>query len=172
MPFRDNSFDFCVDKGTFDALACGPDRELLANLMREMTRVSSVGTILISSGTPERRMHMFESQLEGLYEKIDYFKVEISKLAQLINILRTELKDKPLKDSVKGEKGPEVFKKALETMIRIEKEKQLDANILKFGKMADPKAKLMALMLKAKRKKQQEDEEARVLSELQQAAKE
>jgi EEF1A lysine methyltransferase 4 len=23
MNFRDNSFDFCVDKGTFDALACG-----------------------------------------------------------------------------------------------------------------------------------------------------
>lgn len=23
MHFRDNSFDFCIDKGTFDALACG-----------------------------------------------------------------------------------------------------------------------------------------------------
>ena len=26
MNFRDNSFDLCIDKGTFDALACGPDR--------------------------------------------------------------------------------------------------------------------------------------------------
>jgi 2-polyprenyl-3-methyl-5-hydroxy-6-metoxy-1,4-benzoquinol methylase len=23
MAYRDNSFDFCIDKGTFDALACG-----------------------------------------------------------------------------------------------------------------------------------------------------
>jgi hypothetical protein len=23
MDFRDNAFDFCIDKGTFDALACG-----------------------------------------------------------------------------------------------------------------------------------------------------
>ena len=23
MSFRDNSYDFCIDKGTFDALACG-----------------------------------------------------------------------------------------------------------------------------------------------------
>ena len=81
MPFRDNSFDFCIDKGTFDALACGPDRVLLANLMKEMSRVSSIGTILISSGTPERRLHLFQEQLEGKYERIEEFKVEISKLA-------------------------------------------------------------------------------------------
>jgi len=25
MPYRSNCFDFCVDKGTYDALACGVD---------------------------------------------------------------------------------------------------------------------------------------------------
>jgi ubiquinone/menaquinone biosynthesis C-methylase UbiE len=25
MAYRDNSFDLCIDKGTFDALACGSD---------------------------------------------------------------------------------------------------------------------------------------------------
>ena len=33
MNFRDNSFDLCIDKGTFDALACGPDRTVLKNLL-------------------------------------------------------------------------------------------------------------------------------------------
>ena len=33
MNYRDNAFDVCVDKGTFDALACGPDRTVIRNLM-------------------------------------------------------------------------------------------------------------------------------------------
>ena len=33
MNFRDNSFDLCIDKGTFDALACGPDRQVLKSLL-------------------------------------------------------------------------------------------------------------------------------------------
>ena len=87
--------------------------------------------------------------MEGKFDRIDEFTVEISKLAQLINILRTELKDKPLKDSVKGSRGPEVFKKAFETMVRLEKEKNLEKNIIKYGNSTDPKTKLMCLMLKA-----------------------
>jgi hypothetical protein len=114
MAFRDNSFDFCIDKGTFDALACGQDRSMLKNLLQEMNRVCSVATILISSGTPERRNHYFNEFLvdEGLIERIDHFKVETSKLAQLINLLRTEMKDKPLKDSVKGPEGILAFTRA------------------------------------------------------------
>jgi len=107
MNFRDNSFDFCIDKGTFDALACGENRNMLKDLVQEMTRVSSTATILISSGTPERRQHYFNEFLidVGLTEKIDSFKVETSKVAQLINILRTELKGKPLSESVKSAEG-------------------------------------------------------------------
>eukprot|EP00351_Strombidinopsis_sp_SopsisLIS2011_P004707 CAMPEP_0116879152 /NCGR_PEP_ID=MMETSP0463-20121206/10913_1 /TAXON_ID=181622 /ORGANISM="Strombidinopsis sp, Strain SopsisLIS2011" /LENGTH=35 /DNA_ID= /DNA_START= /DNA_END= /DNA_ORIENTATION= len=29
MNYRDNSFDVCVDKATYDALACGSDKECL-----------------------------------------------------------------------------------------------------------------------------------------------
>jgi hypothetical protein len=33
MAFRDNSFDLSIDKGTYDALACGPDKEILKKLV-------------------------------------------------------------------------------------------------------------------------------------------
>ena len=59
MNYRENSFDVCVDKGTFDALACGPDRTVIRNLMREMLRVASHSVVVISSGTPDRRMNYF-----------------------------------------------------------------------------------------------------------------
>jgi len=109
MPYRDNAFDFCVDKGTFDALACGPDKLILGRLLQEMTRVSKHGIILISSGTPERRMHFFDDFL-GEDVEVEHEKIEVSKLAQLINLLRTELKDKPLSHAMKNDH--QVFKKA------------------------------------------------------------
>ena len=59
MNFRDNSYDLCIDKGTFDALACGENREPLKNLLQEMNRVARVATVIITSGTPDRRMHYF-----------------------------------------------------------------------------------------------------------------
>jgi len=150
MPFRDNSFDISLDKGTFDALACGSDRTILENITKEMMRVCKIATIIVSSGTPERRLHMFEEFLGDV--KVESFRIEISKLAQLINILRTELKDKPLKDAVKGD-NVEVFKNAMMKMVRYEKEKKLEEQIQIFGKKADPRSKLMLLMLKAKRKR-------------------
>jgi len=101
MNFRDNSFDFCIDKGTYDALACGCSAETLASLLREMMRVSRVATIMISSGTPEKRMGVFETYLECY--RIEHFKIELSNLAQLINLLRTELKDKPLSAAMKDD---------------------------------------------------------------------
>jgi len=56
MNYRDNSFDVCVDKGTYDALACGPDRSVIRNLTQEMLRVASHSVVIVSSGTPDRRM--------------------------------------------------------------------------------------------------------------------
>ena len=73
MSFRDNSYDFCIDKGTFDALACGCSSENLGKLLREMMRVNRVATILISSGTPEKRMNYFNEHLDC--EKIEHFKI-------------------------------------------------------------------------------------------------
>ena len=170
MPYRDNSFDISLDKGTFDALACGTDRTILDLLCKEMIRVCSYATIIVSSGTPERRLHLFDEYLDGLVEKTESFRIEISKLAQLINILRTELKDKPLSDAVKGGDGIETFKKAMMKMVRYEKEKKLEEQIQKFGKTTDPRSKLMLLMLKAKRKRDQEVQEKEMQDELEAAA--
>ena len=72
MNYRDNSFDVCVDKGTFDALACGPDKSVICNLMREMLRVCSHSVVVVSSGTPDRRMSYFEEFLGGRYESIEH----------------------------------------------------------------------------------------------------
>ena len=72
MNYRDNSFDVCVDKGTFDALACGPDRSVIANLMKEMLRVASHSVVVISSGTPDRHMNYFEEFLGGQYSHIEH----------------------------------------------------------------------------------------------------
>ena len=85
--------------------------------------------IIISSGTPERRLHLFEEYVDDVVDRIEQFRIDVSKLAQLINILRTELKDKPLKDAVKGEEGVEVFKRAMMKMIRFEKEKKLEEQL-------------------------------------------
>lgn len=111
MAYRDNSFDLCVDKGTFDALACGSDLEIPQRLLTEMLRVCKVATVIITSGTPEKRMKPFEAAGPA---RIEHYKVEVSKLASLINILRTELKDKPLSHAMKNDH--EIFKKAFKEL--------------------------------------------------------
>lgn len=78
MNYRDNSFDVCIDKGTFDALACGSDRSVIRNLMQEMLRVASHSVVVISSGTPDRRMSYFEEFLGGRYESIEHQELETS----------------------------------------------------------------------------------------------
>lgn len=79
-----------------------------------MVRVSREAVVIISSGTPEKRIKFFEEFTEPLTHlwkiKIEHFEIELSKLAQLINILRTDLKDKPLSHALKDK---EYFKKAL-----------------------------------------------------------
>lgn len=119
MNFRDNSFDICVDKGTYDALAvtfiililiqCGPNREILKTLVQEMVRVSSKAVVIISSGTPEKRLKFLEEYTD-YNNKIEHFELELSQLAQLINILRTNMKDKPLSHALKDK---EIFGKAI-----------------------------------------------------------
>lgn len=71
----------------------------------------------------------------------------------MINLLRTDLKDKPLSHAVKHE--PEVLKKALLEMNRIQRERELAEEA-----KTDPRKKLLLLMLKAKHMKARQKEEA------------
>ncbi len=59
MAYRDNTFDVCIDKGTFDALACGFNTEIPVKLVSEMMRVCRVATVIVTSGGPEKRMATF-----------------------------------------------------------------------------------------------------------------
>ena len=61
MAYRDNSYDICIDKGTFDALACGSDPQVPLNLLKEMMRVCRNATVVITAGSPEKRMPVFET---------------------------------------------------------------------------------------------------------------
>ena len=72
MNYRDNSYDVCIDKGTYDALACGSDKTVLSNLMNEMLRVASHSVVVITSGTPEKRMNYFEEFLAGKFDRIEH----------------------------------------------------------------------------------------------------
>ena len=118
MNYRDNTFDVCVDKGTFDALACGEDKTVIRDLTREMLRVASHSVCIITSGTPEKRLGYFKDFLGDSYDRIEYHRIEVSSMAQLINLMRTDLKDKPLSYAVKQD--PEVLKRAMKELARIQ----------------------------------------------------
>jgi hypothetical protein len=74
-----------------------------------MLRVSRKAVVIISNGTPDKRLpflHSFKS--EG--DTVTSFELELNSMSHLINILRTELKDKPLSHALKD---PELLKRAM-----------------------------------------------------------
>lgn len=77
MAYRSESYDICLDKGTFDALACGNDTSVPTKLLSEMMRVCRIATVIVTSGTPEKRLHYFEK----VSSNIEYKQIEVSKLA-------------------------------------------------------------------------------------------
>lgn len=65
MSYNNNSFDFIIDKGTIDALACSDDDEFnIRSTISECMRVLKSGGIymVISFGEESRRMHFFEGK--------------------------------------------------------------------------------------------------------------
>ena len=72
MDYRDNCFDIVIDKGTYDALACGTvegdpnsdvkpkaDKTAIKLLTQEMVRVTRKGgaVVIITNGIPEKRLN-------------------------------------------------------------------------------------------------------------------
>jgi hypothetical protein len=66
-----------------------------------MMRVCRTATVIVTSGTPEKRMPIFSK----VCTKIEHSKIEVSRLASLINILRTQLGGKPLSAALKEGDG-------------------------------------------------------------------
>ncbi len=77
-------------------------------------------------------------------DNIEYEKLEVSKLASLINILRTSMGNKPLSNVMKD---TSVLKEAMEELAAIERIKKLEAE-----SKTDKSKKLALLLYKAKRK--------------------
>ena len=154
MNFRKEIFDITVDKGTYDALACDEkDKTMIKNLTKEMLRVTKKGgaVVIITNGTPEKRLNDLTTFSEDFDVKIAYEKVELAKLSQMINIMRSTMGNKPLSHAMKD---VSVIKKTLEEMVRLDKIKKEDAL------MADKKTKIFGMLLKANRlKKEKETQE-------------
>lgn len=150
MDYEDNCFDIVVDKGTYDALACDEkDKTMIRNLFREMLRVTKKGgaVAIITNGIPQKRLKDFEEFSEGFDTKLEYSKVELSRMSQIINIMRSKFKDKPLTHIMKD---PEMLQYCMKELARIEKIKKEDELY------ANPKTKMFGMLLKAKRLKEEE----------------
>ncbi|CAD8072237.1 unnamed protein product [Paramecium primaurelia] len=92
MSFQDKQFDIAFDKGTLDALSCGDDTKNIL-LLQEMNRVAKQ-LLFVSHSSHQKRINIMEQVFENrnVYET----KIKLSGQAELINIIRTRLKDKPL----------------------------------------------------------------------------
>ena len=109
-----------------------------------MLRVTCKGGVclIITNGIPEKRLGDLHDFLSDISTEISYKKVELSKLSSMINIMRSKLQDKPLSAGIKD---PAVLKATLEEMVKAEKLKKEEALL------ANPKTKMLGMMLKAKR---------------------
>lgn len=104
MPdISDGTFDAIIDKGTLDALISGRNMEICEKMLRESMRVLKKDGqfILITYGSPEGRKRLFENSI-GL-TKYDYYftKVDLSTMSTLINLMRSNLGNKPLHEITK-----------------------------------------------------------------------
>lgn len=153
MDFRDGVFDVVIDKGTYDALACDEtNKTMICNLTKEMMRVTRKGgaVVIITNGIPIKRLTDLQSFTSDFDCKIEHSKISLSKLSQMINIMRANLGNKPLSSVMKDTK---VLKYTLDEMVKIEKLKKEEALL------ANPKTKMFGMFLKAARLRKAKDEE-------------
>jgi hypothetical protein len=98
LTYESESFDLVIDKGTIDAVICGDDLEIPLNIMKEMCRVTKEeGNVMLitNSGAPGRKM-LYEAAVDKTKFETSYTKVCLSDKSDLINIMRSNLRDKPL----------------------------------------------------------------------------
>ena len=101
LPFQTNSFDYVIEKGTIDALMCGDSIEVPYTIMKEMLRVVHKKIFFVTHGGPVKRNFLFDQKN---VKEVQYLQQPLSREADLINCMRSTLKDKPinaiLKDKV------------------------------------------------------------------------
>ena len=120
-----------------------------------MVRVTSKSghAIIITHGPPIKRMDDFKSF--ECYKEIDIIdkRINLSDLAQLINLLRSDLKDKPLKEAFQDK----------EYMLNAVKERNLIMILVmlikkeeEFLQSSNPKQKMIGMLLKTRRIKEEQ----------------
>ena len=114
--------------------------------------------VIITNGTPEKRMNDYMKFAEEMNQPVEitHKKVELSKFSQLINIMRSKLGNKSLKQGVKD---PAVLKYTMEEMVRIQNRKKEEEL------MADKRTTMLGMILKAKRLKEEKEAEEKMLAE-------
>lgn len=102
LKFEDASFDAVIDKGTLDAVICGKVLTLSDKMLAEARRViKPTGKIIVvTHSPPEGRKRVFETALPFDAFDFSFVKLPLSDVAMLINLMRSNLKDKPLKSII------------------------------------------------------------------------
>eukprot|EP01017_Pseudomicrothorax_dubius_P019589 TRINITY_DN2151_c0_g1_i3.p1 TRINITY_DN2151_c0_g1~~TRINITY_DN2151_c0_g1_i3.p1 ORF type:complete len:254 (-),score=58.78 TRINITY_DN2151_c0_g1_i3:322-1083(-) len=127
MPFRDASFDVVIDKGTLDALMCNPESDQEGQrLLAEMRRVCAPGgrILIVSHGSPHHRKLLFKKVIPMEGHEISWIKQTLSDTSQIINVFRSNLKNKPLKEIFNDK---DAFKESMDQC------KVLDCDNVKFS---------------------------------------
>ena len=93
MPFKSKSIDWVIEKGTIDALICGQDNTLPLSIMKEMARIARRKIFFITHGGPHKRRFLFEGM--AMWNVLGV-KQPLSSESDLINCIRSTLKDKPM----------------------------------------------------------------------------
>ena len=103
MTFKDNSFDCLVDKGTLDALMCANDLDLPSKLLKEMYRVTKVGGYftVVTHGEPKYRLDIFKKIFTDDMYELEYEKIKLSFMSNLINSIRNTTADHTIKSGIK-----------------------------------------------------------------------
>ncbi|KAM3143476.1 hypothetical protein pb186bvf_004537 [Paramecium bursaria] len=101
LPFEDKLFDVAIDKGTLDALACG-DNLLALKLIKEMDRVCG-SVLIISHSSIQKRTNLMGKIFSE--RQIFQAKVALSGQSELINIIRTHQKGKPISHILKNKEA-------------------------------------------------------------------
>lgn len=52
LPFKTNSFDLCIEKGTIDAVMCGDDLTIPTMILKESERVCKNNVLFITHKEP------------------------------------------------------------------------------------------------------------------------
>lgn len=105
LTYEDGAFDLTVDKGTVDAMMHGGAEETDASaLVCEAWRTLRVGGIFLLVSHSGNRHGLLGRACDGGWELLELRRTSLNPQAMLINILRSKLQGRPMRDAIKDPK--------------------------------------------------------------------